>query len=155
MGYKRIMVPVDGSETSARGLAEALRLAKDSGAKLVLTHVIDDYAVLSAPELGAQIEPLLKAMRQSGEQLLGKLSAEARSAGVTVECQLLDSLGTRVADLIVDEAVRQGAELIVMGTHGRRGIKRALIGSDAELVVRLSPVPVMLVPPAGRVVPGR
>ena len=150
MSYKLILVPVDGSETSARGLSEAVRLSKDTGAKLRLLHVVDEYLVFATPELGMYSNPVLESLRGLGAKTLESVAGVAKAAGAATESVLLESAGSRVADLIVAEAARAKADLIVMGTHGRRGIKRALIGSDAELVMRYSPVPVMLVPP-GRV----
>ena len=73
-----------------------------------------------------------------------------RSAGVRPETVLVENVGGRVADEIVWQAKRWKADLIVIGTHGRRGLQRALLGSDAELVARYSPVPVLLVPARGR-----
>ena len=66
-------------------------------------------------------------------------------AGVKVETALLESYTGRVSDLVIDQSVEWGANLIVLGTHGRRGVKRMLLGSDAEQVLRLATVPVLLV----------
>jgi nucleotide-binding universal stress UspA family protein len=68
-----------------------------------------------------------------------------RGTGVAVETVLLGARGNRVADLIVKQAKKWHADLIVLGTHGRRGVARVLMGSDAEIVVRETPVPVLLV----------
>ena len=70
----------------------------------------------------------------------------ARAMGLKASTVLAENTGGRVADALIAEAKRWHADLIVMGTHGRRGVKRALLGSDAELVIRYSPVPVLLVP---------
>jgi nucleotide-binding universal stress UspA family protein len=64
---------------------------------------------------------------------------------VTCETQLVEVLGNAAANTIVDDARRSGVDLIVMGTHGRRGIRRLALGSDAEIVLRYSPVPILLV----------
>jgi len=154
MGYKRILVPVDGSPTSAQGLKEAIKLAGGgkSGrhAKLQLLHVVEEYAAFTAPEIGADIGPLLDAMKAAGRKTLARMGRSARTAGARAETALMENFGGRVADAIVRQAKRWRADLIVMGTHGRRGVKRVLLGSDAELVVRYSPVPVLLVPARGR-----
>jgi nucleotide-binding universal stress UspA family protein len=154
MGYKRILVPVDGSPTSNKGMMEAIKLAKGnkSGtrARLRLLHVVEEYAAFSSPEIGVDIGPLLDAMRRAGRKTLAGIERRARRSGVRPEAALAENFGVRVADTIVEQAKRWRADLIVMGTHGRRGIQRALVGSDAELVVRYSPVPVLLVPARGR-----
>jgi len=154
MGYKRILVPVDGSPTSAKGLKEAIKLAKaDKGvgrAKLRLLYVVEEYAAFAAPEVGANVGPLLDAIKAAGRKTLARIERSARAAGARPETVLVEDFGGRVADAIVEQAKRWRADLIVMGTHGRRGMKRVLLGSDADLVVRYSPVPVLLVPAAGR-----
>lgn len=146
MAYKRILVPVDGGATSMRGLGEALKLATENKAKLCLLHVVEEYAVIAAPEMGASIAPLLDSMRAGGRKTLAAVARRAHAAGTRPECVLVEDFGGRVADAVVKQAKKWRADLIVMGTHGRRGVRRALLGSDAELVLRYSPVPVLLVP---------
>jgi len=150
MAYKRILVPVDGSSTSARGLAEAMKLARNARAKLLLLHVIEEYAILAVPDAGANIGPMLDSLKRAGRTTLGKVERSARRLGVHPETMLVEDFAGRVATAIVDRAKRWRADLIVMGTHGRRGLNRVLLGSDAELVVRYSTVPVLLVPARGR-----
>jgi nucleotide-binding universal stress UspA family protein len=146
MIYKRILVPVDGSAVSAKGLKEAIRIAKAGRAKLVLLHLIEEFAAFAAPELGENIGPVLDSLRQTGKRTIDKVARSVKQAGVTPQSVLVENFGGRVADTIVKEAKRLRADLIVMGTHGRSGVTRVLLGSDAELVVRNSPVPVLLVP---------
>jgi nucleotide-binding universal stress UspA family protein len=150
MGYKRILVPVDGGATSARGMLEAIKLAHDARAKLLLLHVVEEYAILGLPEAGASIGPVLDALKASGRRTLAKIERDARRLGVRPQTKLIEDFSGRVANAIVDEARRWRADVIVMGTHGRRGLNRVLLGSDADLVVRYSPVPVLLVPARGR-----
>jgi nucleotide-binding universal stress UspA family protein len=150
MAYKRILVPVDGSPTSAKGLKEAIKLARESRAKLRLLYVVEEYAAFAAPELGANVGPLLDALAAAGRKSLARIERGARAAGAHPETVLVEDYGGRVADAIVQQAKRWRADLIVMGTHGRRGVKRVLLGSDADLVVRYSPVPVLLIPATGR-----
>lgn len=150
MSYKRILVPVDGSATAAKGMAAAIRLAKQSRAKLLLLHVVEEYAAFSAPELGMSVGPLLDAMRRGGKRTLARIAKAAARAGVKPQTMLVEHVGGRVADAITRQARRWRADLIVMGTHGRRGVQRMLLGSDAELVVRSSTVPVLLAPASGR-----
>ena len=152
MAYKRILVPVDGSPTSNKGMLEAIKLAKGSRARLRILHVVEEYAAFAAPEVGVNIGPLLDAMKSAGRKTLARVERDARGRGkrLRLDTVLAENLGGRVADTIVGQAKRWRADLIVIGTHGRRGLQRALVGSDAELVVRYSPVPVLLVPARGR-----
>ncbi len=145
MVYKRILVAVDGSPTSNAGLEEALRLAKDQGATVGLLHVIDELGIVTAPEGLINAGAMFDVLRQGGEQIMKRIAALVRKRGFEPETRIVEAIGTRVADVIVRHAKRWRADLIVMGTHGRRGINRMFMGSDAELVVRTAPVPVLLV----------
>ena len=148
MTYKRILVPVDGSPTSNAGLDEAMRLARAGGAKIRLLHIIDDTLAFNSPD-GAGVNYVLDALRGSARQALKDAGDRVRRARLQAETGLVENFTGRVADAIVEQARRWRADVIVMGTHGRRGFDRLLIGSNAELVVRHSHVPVLLVP-AGR-----
>ena len=150
MTYKRILVPVDGSPTAAKGMKEAIKIARAGRGKLLLLHVVEEYSAFAAPEVGASIGPILDALRQSGRRTIDRIARSARQAGAQPQSVLVENFGGRVADTIVKQAKRLRADLIVMGTHGRRGVTRVLLGSDADLVVRYSPVPVLLIPAAGR-----
>ena len=149
--YQRILVPVDGSDTASRGLLEAVGLAAELKATLVLLHVIDDFPLLVEMASAINIEATLDALRRRGEDLLAEAQATAQQRGVQAETLLREVAAGRVADQIVHEALQEGCHLIVMGTHGRRGFSHLLIGSEAESVLRSSPVPVLLLrlqPPA-------
>ena len=150
MIYKRILVPVDGSPTSIAGLKEAVKLAKNLHAKLCLLHVVDETIVFNTPEGGINVEPILDEMKRGGKRLLRKAEKLASALGAKPDSELRESAGARVADVIVERAKRLRTDLIVMGTHGRRGVNRMLMGSDAELVVRNAPAPVLLVRAGGR-----
>ena len=150
MTYKRILVPVDGSATSNKGMKEAIRLARASRARLLLLHVIEQAVAFSAPDAAVDIGPILDSLRAAGRRRLATIERRARRSGLRPATALVENFGMRVADAVIAQARRWRADLIVMGTHGRRGLQRALVGSDAELVVRYSPVPVLLVPRGGR-----
>lgn len=150
MAYKRIVVPVDGSQTSQRGLKEGLRLARASGGRLRLVHVVEARQAVAMPEVGTGIVPMLDALERAGLRALAKAQAAAKRSGVKSETELVKDYSGPIADAIVSQARRFRADLIVMGTHGRRGVARALLGSEGEVVVRRSPVPVLLVPQRGR-----
>lgn len=145
MTYRRILVPLDGTGTSQRGLREALALAKPLGATLVLLHVIE--AIIMVPEVGtAEVwASLREGQEEAGRRLLDEALRVVKAEGVACESVLPDTQARRVADVIVERAATHQCDLIVMGTHGRRGVRRAILGSDAEIVLRQSPVPVLLV----------
>jgi len=144
--YKRILVPVDGSATSAKGLEEAIRLAKLTGASLELVNVLDEQSLaLGVEAYAASSREDLATLRETARGILDRARQRAAAEGVGADTKMLETFGVRVADLIVDEAVAAKADLIVIGTHGRRGIGRLLLGSDAEQILRLAPVPVLLV----------
>jgi nucleotide-binding universal stress UspA family protein len=143
--YKKILVPVDGSPTSLCGLREAIRLAKDQGASLRLLHVVDELLVGMYVQTAIDYEAFVKAVRERGKQVLENMQAETRAQGLTAESELVETVGGRAAEAIVDAAVRWRADLIVMGTHGRKGMGRLLMGSDAELVLRSSAIPVLMI----------
>jgi nucleotide-binding universal stress UspA family protein len=145
MAYKRILVPVDGSPTSNSGLDEAVRLARAGGSKIRLLHIIDDTLAFNSPD-GAGVNYVLDALRGSARQALKNAGDRVRRAKLEAETGLVENFTGRVADAIVEQAKRWRADVIVMGTHGRRGFDRLLIGSNAELVVRHSHIPVLLVP---------
>ena len=140
--YERILVPVDDSPTSALALHEAIRLAQGRPSRLRVVHVIDTVNINA--EFTADIA---RPMRESGRKILRDAEAHARKAGVEAETNLLEieMISDRISDLVAREAESWNADVIVMGTHGRRGLNRLFVGSVAEGVVRTAPVPVLLV----------
>lgn len=143
--YKRILVGVDGSSTSLRGLEEALRLAKATGARLMLVHVLNELILDSEIASTAYYQALAESMRSSGSKILEYAAMKARETGISFEQKMIEKIGDYASEGIVETARNWHADLIVLGTHGRRGLKRIVMGSDAELVLRHSPVPVLLV----------
>lgn len=143
--YQRILVPIDGSDTSGRALREAIKLA-DGKAQLRLLHVVEEVYPLDAEGYAfIDYAALRDVARSSGERLLAKAAETARQAGATVETLLREAEGDRVANVIDDAASNWPADLIVIGSHGRSGFSRLLFGSVAEGVVRGASVPVLLV----------
>lgn len=142
--YDRILVPLDGSPPSERGLGEALRLAAEFNATLLLLHVVDDCPRLLELAPAVNYLQTMDRIRREGQELLDAARRVAEQAGVTVETLVREVSQERIADAIVDVARKNRCSLIVMGTHGRRGLDRVAIGSDAEGVLRCSPVPVLL-----------
>lgn len=143
--YRRILVAVDGSAASNKGLREALRLAKAEGAKLFILHVVNDYLAFAAMDGVAPPTDLAAVLREGGEGILAKAAALASKQKTKPELVLREVLSGPAAGPIVREAKKQRADLIVLGTHGRRGVRRLVLGSDAEQVVRSASVPVLLV----------
>jgi len=141
--YQRILVPVDGSATSNRGLDESIRLAKLTGARLRLVHAVDSLVFSTGMEFATG--DIVGALMDAGAQILAEAKARVEASGVPVDTFLSESLASRVCDVVVTQAKLWNADLIVIGTHGRRGVKRMLIGSDAEQIVRTASVPVHLV----------
>lgn len=144
--YQRILVPVDGSDTSLQGLDEAIKLAGLTGGALRLLYVVDELMFVSnIQEYSTYSADLARLLKDAGVAILRTSAERAKAAGVAVDTLLIESVGGRVADVIVEQANQCQADLIVLGTHGRRGLRRAALGSDAEQVVRVAPVPVLLV----------
>lgn len=130
---------------SNRGLAEAIALAKDQGATLRLVHVLDELIAGPGAEATVYLGNTVGLLRETGEQVVARAEAAAREHGLRSESVILEVTGGRAADAIVAEAKAWGADLIVLGTHGRRGATRLVMGSDAEEIVRTTAVPVLLV----------
>src|SRR5512135_2535919 len=148
--FKQVLVAIDGSPTATRGLKAAIGLASDQRAALTVLHVIDNVAsVAYVGDMGYipadYVDTMLADLRAAGRKLLAKAEALARDNGVTAKTLLVESKGQAIADVIVREARKARADVIVLGTHGRRGLRRVLMGSDAEAVLRESKVPVLLV----------
>ncbi len=140
--YQRILCPIDGSETSHAGLAEAILLAQHDGAVIRLLYVLDTAYLQST---GYMIGEVYERLRATGAQLLETAKHRVEGAGIGVETALIDANTRRVADAIIDDGRSWLADIIVIGTHGRRGVSHLLLGSDAEAVVRMSETPVLLV----------
>ncbi|SFM62747.1 universal stress protein [Variovorax sp. OV329] len=147
--YQRILVPLDGSETSQLGLQEAIRLAQTTQGELRLFHVIDDLSfALAMDAYAGQAADWIGTLRETGARLLEEGRRIAEAAGVKVSVVLHQSYNDKLPDAVAAEARRWPAELIVVGTHGRRGFGRLVLGSGAENILRSAPVPVLLVRPA-------
>ena len=143
--YKKILVPIDGSPTSDRGLAEAVRLAQALGSQIRLVHVVNEWIIASPEGAVVNIGLVLDALRASGHAALDAADRLVRDAGVDTDSVLLEEIGSQAGPAIVKQAQEWPADLIVCGTHGRRGIRRIVLGSDAEYIVRQATVPVMLI----------
>ena len=144
--YHQILVPFDGSPTSEKALDEAIRLARLTGARLRLLHVVDELSYVNGFETAMnytnEIVPL---MQGAGEKLLALGRQKAVDQGVATDSVLIVGGPGRICEQVAEQARSAEADLIVVGSHGRRGIGRVLMGSDAEQIVRTAPVPVLVV----------
>lgn len=146
--YKRIMVAIDESFMTGRVLETAIELAKAAGAKLIICHGVDETIFATR-----QMEMMLpnsvgKAeyrLRAGATGFLGKAAETASAAGVEVEIKLIESETKHISDMLADAAKEWEADLIVVGTHGRRGMERYFVGSVAERLVRKAETSLLLV----------
>ncbi|SFC25606.1 Nucleotide-binding universal stress protein, UspA family [Polaromonas sp. OV174] len=144
--YQQILVPIDGSLTSDKALDEAIRLARLTGARLRLIHVVDELSYVNGFESAMNyINEIIPLMRAAGEKLLADGRQRAMDQGVSADSVLIEGGSGRIFDHVTEQARRANADLIVLGSHGRRGIGRVLLGSDAEQIIRHASVPVLVV----------
>jgi len=146
--YSKILVAVDGSDISSHALKQAIELARKLKAQLRIIHVVDMSWFPLAPELDIDIRAVSAARRRVGESIIAAARDSAKQDGFEAEAALLetDSPAQHVAEAIAQEALRWQADMMVLGTHGRRGFKRLILGSVAELTARRSELPVLLIP---------
>lgn len=145
--YKKILVPVDGSETAERGLQEAIRFATDQKARIRIVHVVDEFVMVSPYAVVA--DNVIEALCTAGKSVLANAQDLVQRAEVPADTQLIEAFGTSAGEHIVKAANDWAADIIVCGTHGRRGLRRIVLGSDAEYLVRHAPVPILLVRAVG------
>lgn len=145
--YRRILVPVDGSVAASRGLDEAIDLANHLHASIRLVHVVEPIIMMPAEAMAGAVIQLADSVRQAGAELLADYKKRVAQAGVEVDQELIEAIGRSAGECVVNQAEQSKSDLIVCGTHGRRGVRRLLMGSDAEYIVRRAPVPVLLVRP--------
>lgn len=145
--YKRIAVAVDGSKTSDKALREAINLAREMDAGILLLHASEEMPVMWEPG-GTNMMPtqdIMQAISEAGKVLLEKQRAQVAGQGVAVETKLAETYGGRVGGIISEEAQKWNADLLVLGTHGRKGLDHLLMGSVAEQVMRTASMPVLLI----------
>ena len=144
--YNRILVALDGSDTSNLALREALKLAKEQHSTLRLVHVVEPIMALYGRR-GTIAAEYQKALETTGQEVIADCSAIAREAGIQFDTASIavETPDRRICEAIEDEAKRWKADLIVVGTHGHRGFRHLLLGSVAEGVIRVASTPVLLV----------
>ncbi|MBD7958943.1 MULTISPECIES: universal stress protein [Comamonas] len=144
--YERILVATDGSSLSDKAVSHAMELAKLSGASVVALKVIPRYP-RSYLEGGAtidlsEIKRIEAQWADQAQSVLNKIKADGKAMGVTVKTSVAKS--DLIAESIIAAADKQNVDLIVMASHGRKGIKRLLLGSETQHVLTHSQVPVLV-----------
>jgi len=145
--YKRIAVAVDGSKTSDMALDEAIKLSSEMDSTLLLLHVCEELPVMWEPDgmNMAPIQDIMKVVADAARALLEKCKERVVGQDIAVETKLVESFGGRLGGVISEEAQKWNADLLVVGTHGRKGFEHLLMGSVAEGVIRTESIPVLLV----------
>jgi nucleotide-binding universal stress UspA family protein len=145
--YKRIAVAIDGSKTSDMALDEAIKLSSGMNSTLLLLHVCEEMPIMWEPDdmITVQVEEMMKVIADSARALLEKYQKRVASQGIAVETRLVEFVGGRVGGIISGEAQKWNADLLVLGTHGRKGFEHLLMGSVAEGVIRSASMPVLLI----------
>ncbi|WP_168788171.1 universal stress protein [Paraburkholderia aromaticivorans] len=145
--YQQILVAVDDSETSAHALDAALQLARDAGAKLQPLFVVDvPMLVYDLP--GSDLTHARDALLEQGASVIEDAVARMKLAGLqgTPRIAETDQAGNDIAHCILRAASEFKADLVVMGTHGRRGVRRLVLGSVAERFLRIAQCAVLMIP---------
>jgi nucleotide-binding universal stress UspA family protein len=140
--FKSLAVALDGSQCAAHAFDLALELAKGDDGRIAICSVVDPIVVLGRNPAGAYAEQALEGAEADARAVVVGAVQKARALGVTVDGTVVQG---EPAYEIVQFARKQNADAVVMGTHGRTGLKRMFIGSVAEDVLRSSTVPVVIV----------
>lgn len=147
MEYKNIIVAVDGGPTSTLVLQQAFYLAMLAKAKLYIIYVAE-VLLPSSADVGyitIDLEEYRRAVVIRGEELLKKMKDSISQSNIEIETRLIENEFNRISEKIIETTGALDGDLVVLGTHGRRGFNRFLMGSVAEEVVRISNTPVLLV----------
>ena len=140
--FKKILVPIDGSDTSDKAMRMALDMTREALGTVRFVHVIDDDRHLNSYELSGDLRTYV---HNNARELLQKAMDAASAMGVQAESHVVDKPYQRLGESVADEVADWGADLVVLGTHGRRGLGRMLLGSGAEQIIRLCNAPVLVV----------
>lgn len=142
--FQHILLPVDGSETSLLAVDKAAAIAKSFGAQVTAVYVLDPYPFASAgPDFAFGQAQYATALNQEAEDALKTVQARFEQAGVVVSTRIVDAYA--VWKGIIESAEEVGADLIVMGSHGRRGVEKLMLGSVAQRVVSNAGTSVLIV----------
>jgi nucleotide-binding universal stress UspA family protein len=144
--YERILVAIDGSPCSDRALEEATTLATAAKAHLRILHVVDLALPFTSWEMVCvDASHVINAVRDGAARMLREAASRARSVGLHVDTQLMEVGGGRISDRITAAASEFKADIIIVGSHGRSGLSRVIMGSVSDALVRTAPVPVLVV----------
>jgi nucleotide-binding universal stress UspA family protein len=145
--YQHILIATDGSEVSEKAVEHGIAVAKALGARATIMTVTEPYPIASGEfayvPSGAAMESYMTAQQESAQTLVSAAKASAERAGVAAETHYVSD--AQPAEAIVDAAKSLGCDLIVMGSHGRRGLGRVLLGSKTNEVVAHGHIPVLVV----------
>jgi nucleotide-binding universal stress UspA family protein len=139
--YKHILIATDGSELAGKAVTAGLALAKRLGAKVTAVSAIEPWLSIASSDTAAAFMEYQKAAEQDVARILGQVSTTAQEHGV--KCETV-TVTQAAAEAIIDTANSKQCDLIVMSSHGRRGLARVLLGSQAMRVLTLSSVPVLI-----------
>jgi nucleotide-binding universal stress UspA family protein len=142
--FKRILAPLDGSDIGEAALMHSVELAQKTGSHLTLLHVIPEVHSIESRILGQEFNKFVKAMNDAGQEYLDKVSARLKEKGIENITRIAHG---DPAEIIVDTAIHENADLIAMSTHGRSGIARWVLGSVADKIIHESRLPMWLVRP--------
>lgn len=145
--YRHILVPTDGTDFSNQAIAHAASLAKALGAAVTVMTVTEPFHVFTLE--AAQVEDTRpdyeSHMRARAEAILGKAAAAVSAAGA--RCDTVHATADHPHQAIIDEAGRRGCDLVVMASHGRKGVAAVVIGSETAKVLTHASIPVLVVRP--------
>jgi nucleotide-binding universal stress UspA family protein len=142
--FKNILVPTDGSDLAAKAVEQGIHFAKEIGAKITAVTVTEPFHLLSVKPSQLEYTPIeyKKHTEAHAEKVLGVVSAAAKSAGVA--CDTLHTEHEHVYQAIIEAAEARRCDLIVMASHGRRGVSAVVLGSETVKVLTHSKIPVLV-----------
>jgi nucleotide-binding universal stress UspA family protein len=142
--FRNILIPTDGSDLAAKAVEQGVRFAKEIGAKITAVTVTEPFELVSVSQIQLEYTPIeyKKDAEAQAEKVLGTVSAIAKSAGV--ECQTLHTEHEQVYQAIIEAAEARKCDLIVMASHGRRGVSAVVLGSETAKVLTHSKIPVLV-----------
>ena len=146
--FKHILLPTDGSKLSNKAVKQAIETAKALGAKITAVHVVSSYHLgqpdegFALPERAAMTKHLAEEEADRAKKILGSVKEAAQMAGVA--CDVVAATSDVPYEMIIDQATRFDCDLIVMASHGRRGLQGILLGSETQKVLTHSKIPVLV-----------
>ena len=142
--YKHLLIATDGSELASKAIALGLGLAKSLGARVTILMVSEPWTAVVSGEaaIAFPIKDYERAVTANANEVLAAAASAAKSQAVS--CDTVHAKDQFPAEGIIDTATKQGCDLIVMASHGRRGLKRLFLGSQTNSVVTQSTIPVLV-----------